>query len=414
MAKYWRNKVLLAKVETIYGTDSSPTGAANAIQATDVQLRPMEGGEVRRNLDRGFMGSSGSLLVNLHVALSFKVEMAGAGTAGTAPAYGPLLRACGMSEVLVTGTGTIQNSPPTSTGAPTGTWTYTRTTAYAGTEERTVTLTCTTGGGSGTAEFTVSAPAVGVAPAYNQTGVVMTDATPFNLPSGAQITPTIGTGFEIGDTYTILLTPPEARYRPVSTGFESATLYVNIDGVRHAMLGCRGNAKIEVKPGDIPRYAFDLLGLLVAATDTALPTPVLTAWQAPKTVSDANTPTARLNGVDVVLESFEADLGQKVEGRFLVNHESIQITDREGGGRLMIEAVPLATLDPFALAVARTRVPITLTHGTASGAIVHVEHPRAELGRPGYSQSQGIAMWDIAYEAVAGDSGNDEIAVRVR
>ena len=38
------------------------------------------------------------------VEVTFEVEMAGSGTAGTAPAFGPLLKACGNSETIVTDT----------------------------------------------------------------------------------------------------------------------------------------------------------------------------------------------------------------------------------------------------------------------------------------------------------------------
>ena len=31
MAKYFRKKILLAKTESVYGTDPTPSGAANAI-----------------------------------------------------------------------------------------------------------------------------------------------------------------------------------------------------------------------------------------------------------------------------------------------------------------------------------------------------------------------------------------------
>lgn len=33
----WNRKVLLAKIETVYGTHAAPTGAANAVLATSVQ-----------------------------------------------------------------------------------------------------------------------------------------------------------------------------------------------------------------------------------------------------------------------------------------------------------------------------------------------------------------------------------------
>ena len=104
MPMYWNEKTLLLKAETTYGTDPTPTGAANAILATDVRLSPMEGQDVDRMLDLPFMGASGTVAAGLHAKISFKVEVKGSGAAGTPPAFGPILRACGCAEVIVAST----------------------------------------------------------------------------------------------------------------------------------------------------------------------------------------------------------------------------------------------------------------------------------------------------------------------
>lgn len=103
MALKWRKKALLAKIETVYGTDPTPTGAANAILATDVTLRPMEGQDVERGLDLPYLGHQGQIPVGIHAVLEYAVEMAGSGAAGTAPAYGPLLRNTGLAETVSAG-----------------------------------------------------------------------------------------------------------------------------------------------------------------------------------------------------------------------------------------------------------------------------------------------------------------------
>ena len=88
MPLYWDEKTLLLKTETSYGVDATPTGAANAILATDVRLSPMEGQDVDRALEMPWMGASGTIPTGLHAKLSFKVELKGSGTAGSAPAFG--------------------------------------------------------------------------------------------------------------------------------------------------------------------------------------------------------------------------------------------------------------------------------------------------------------------------------------
>jgi hypothetical protein len=93
-----RKRVILAKIETTYGTDPTPTGAANAILVRNLNVTPQSSQLVGRDVIRPYLGNSEQLLASTHVELDFEVEMAGSGTAGTAPAYGPLLRACGLAE----------------------------------------------------------------------------------------------------------------------------------------------------------------------------------------------------------------------------------------------------------------------------------------------------------------------------
>lgn len=108
----WKSKTLLAKIETAYGTDSVPTAAANAILATDVTLAPMEGQDVVRNLERPQMAADPSIPAGVYSSLSFSVELVGSGVLGTAPAWGPLLRACAVAQVITAGT-KVEYSPIT-------------------------------------------------------------------------------------------------------------------------------------------------------------------------------------------------------------------------------------------------------------------------------------------------------------
>ena len=100
MTRKYRKLALLAKIEATEGTDSVPTGAADAIQANDVSITPMAGNEETRNLMLPWLGNQGVVLTGDYVQMEFSVEVAGAGAAGTVPPYGALLRASGMSETI--------------------------------------------------------------------------------------------------------------------------------------------------------------------------------------------------------------------------------------------------------------------------------------------------------------------------
>lgn len=105
----WKSKVLLAKIETAYGTDPTPTGALNAILATEVRLTPMEGQDVSRNLEMPYIGAQASIPTELHSKLAFRVELTPSGTPGTPPPWGVLMRACACAEVIEATTSVTYN-----------------------------------------------------------------------------------------------------------------------------------------------------------------------------------------------------------------------------------------------------------------------------------------------------------------
>ena len=113
-----KNMLVLAKVETTSGTDAVPTGSADAVLlAGDVSLQPVDAQVVPRNIVTGYFGSPGSLVGTAWMQLSFSVEMAGSGAAGTAPEWGTLLLGCGFAEAVTASTRV--DYTPVSTGLKT-------------------------------------------------------------------------------------------------------------------------------------------------------------------------------------------------------------------------------------------------------------------------------------------------------
>ena len=310
MAKrFFRKLALLAKIEVTEGTDAVPTGAANAIQASEVQLTPLEADSVSRNLYQTYFGNQGELLAGEYVSLTFKVELAGAGAGGTAPAYGPLLRMCALAETITAAT--------------------------------------------------------------------------------------------------------KVEYDPVTDDAESGTIYLNMDGVNHAMVGARGNVKFSLTPKGIPYLEFSMLGLFVAAADVALPAADLTGFTKPVIVSKTNTPVFSLHGIASIGESLSIDLGNKVEPRFLIGEDSMPITDRQASGAIVIEAKSVATVDWIGIALARTRGALAVQHGTAAGNIVELAAPAVEIGKPGQGETQGIINYSLPL-ILCPDAGDDEFKLTVR
>jgi hypothetical protein len=98
-----RKRLIQVKKESTYGTDSTPAGT-DALLVRNLEITPIEADVVSRDLIRNYLGNSPQLLANTRVSITFQVEMAGSGTAGTAPRYGGILQACGLSETIVAST----------------------------------------------------------------------------------------------------------------------------------------------------------------------------------------------------------------------------------------------------------------------------------------------------------------------
>lgn len=306
-----RKRVLLAKIETTYGTDPTPTGAANAILVRNITLTPQEADFADRDLIRPYLGRSEQLPAGIRALLEFEVELAGSGTAGTAPGWGVLMRACGHSE-------------------------------------------------------TISA--------------------------GVSVT-----------------------YAPVSTGFESATMYVNVDGTLHKLTGARGTMSISMQNKAIPVIKFSFTGIYNTVVDAAAPTPTYTAFQKPLTVTNTNTTPFSMHGYSAVMSELSLDESATIVHRSLVGgSEAVLITDRQPQGSITIEATTVAAKDWWTLAKNATLGALSITHGTVAGNKVTISAgSTVQLTKPTYTELDGVQMLQMGLNFVPGSAGNDEYSLVV-
>ena len=304
-----RKTVILAKIETTYGTDPVPTGGANAIEVRNPQVTPMAGNTVERDVVRSYMGNFESIPANVNVACQFECYLAGAGAAGSVPGFGPLLRACGLAEVVTAST--------------------------------------------------------------------------------------------------------KVEYQPISSAFESVTIYFNQDGLLHKLTGARGTFQINLDAQGLPYMQFNFTGIWNAPSDTALPTPIYTSFQQGVVANNTNTTAFSLFSYTGILQSFSYNHAGTAEPRMLIGSESVLLTDRRPAGEILIEAPAIATKDFFSIAKAGTSGVFAIQHGQTAGKIVTIDMPKLILGQPSYEVSQGVQMLRLPYAALP-SSGNDEFKLTVK
>lgn len=268
---------------------------------------------------------------------------------------------------------------------------------------------------------------------FENTGVASRPATPYfrgteRIPAGTHVSlnfwveaggsGTAGTApayakllraAGLAETLTALT---DAAYDPVSAAFESATLYFNMDGQLHKLLGWRSNVKFEAMSGELPKFRFEGRALYTGPAAAAALTPDFSAYQKPLIVNRTNTPTFSLHAFAGVLRSLEIDLGQQVAFRDLVGAETVQITGRNPTGRAVIEAPALGTKDFFAITKGETIAALSLIHGTTGGHKVSVSAAKAKIQNPRYGNDSGVAMLEMDLDLLP-SSGDDEVQFKV-
>jgi len=381
-----RKRVLLARIESTYGTDPVPTGASHAVLVRNMDVTPQENDLVARDLIRPYLGNSEQIPAGTRARVSFEVEMAGAGTAGTAAPWSALIRACGFAESLVAAnvTGTAQAGAASTI------------TLHAGASAvdnfyRNQIIRLTGGTGSGQRRqiiaYSGSTKVATVAPAWATTPNA---TSTFQIDAGAYYSPISG---------------------PSISSFPSVTLYFNVDGVLHRLTGARGTVSISMEAKQIPVFRFEFTGIYNAVTDTAAPTPVYTAWQTPLAVTNINTTPFQFHTVNAVMSSLSIDLANSIVHRTLVGgSESVLLTDREPAGNIVVEAETVAFRDWWSTARNVVLSNLDVTHGLNAGNIVQVYSGAVQVTNPSYSDMDGVQMLNMGL-VLSPPTGDDEIVI---
>jgi len=303
-----RKRLIIAKVETTYGTDSAPTGS-DALLVRNLEVTPLNAETVSRDLIRPYYGNSENLLSRTSSTLSFEVELAGSGAAGTAPKFDAVLQACALAPTVVATT--------------------------------------------------------------------------------------------------------SVTYNPVSSAIKSCTIWVNVDGVLHKFVGCRGTVTIGGSLGEIPTLKFDLTSIYNEPTDASALTPTYTAQATPLIFRQTNTSAfSFFSSTAFCLQSFEFNLANETVYRELIGcTKEVLITDRKPAGSVMIEAPTMATRNFFNTATTDTTGNLSFLHGTTAGNRVTFTAGQVDVTAPTYSEQDGIVMLNVPYVAIPTTAGNNELSL---
>lgn len=301
-----RNEVLLAKIETTYGTDPVPAAGTDAVLingAVDFGYDRLR--FIPRNATKGTLGPYQGVYAGALKAFRIEVELKGSGTAGTRPEFGPLLRACGSGETIVAST--------------------------------------------------------------------------------------------------------SVTYAPVSTDFESVTIYFFEFGrVQHIVSGCRGTVGWRYQSGSMGVLSFELFGKPGTVTDQTQPDATYNQT-VPKGVLGLDT---RIGDVqNLVVQNYEFAAGNEIAVPDNVNsadgYGDVLIVNRDPTITLAKHAELIATHNPWAdLEGSVARAFVSGSLGAAPGNIVNFNAPQMHYRNitPGEDNSVRVENYNFGlHESAAGD-----------
>ena len=101
--RIWKHKALLAvSLESKAGVQIAPSPTGNGMMVRDLEVTPLAGDVLDRELLLHSMGRSGipPVYARRHTRIQFSVGLEASGTPATPPCWGVLMRGCGMSETI--------------------------------------------------------------------------------------------------------------------------------------------------------------------------------------------------------------------------------------------------------------------------------------------------------------------------
>jgi len=207
------------------------------------------------------------------------------------------------------------------------------------------------------------------------------------------------------------LTPDvSADYNPISTGFESLTIYVYKDGILHKGTGCRGTVTADFTAKQIPKFKFEFTGRFVPVVDAAMPDDAnYDGFITPKAAIPSYTGAINLLGVaNPKTRSFTLDTKTEVVKPEWVNYDEISIVDRVPTGNAEVEMGSIAEHDWFDDVRSQKKGAVLYTHGIEPGNIVEVSYPSAMVSSPQYGDNQKTLTMQLTITPLI-TNGNDDI-----
>lgn len=405
--------VLLTRRSTLQAAIESAYDVAAAVAPQDGFLvsSPMytvKPNMLERNFVRDDLSQMPFIIGRKLASMTFETELRGngkqqSGIASDAAMIARLFRACGYK--LTAFAAPAARGPYIVGEEPTPVTWVVDTSAATNTDAICYFVNVVLGGASGTAHVTVTSDTVGETSASE----VITSGTPLLLGThGLTITPTWTGNLVVGQQYVVWLMPPGLSLDPVSDNFESVTLVMHKDGVKHLMTGSFGTFELDAKAGDFATVKWTFTGRYHQPTDEPNPMPVFERTL-PSQVELAR---LRMANFYAIVDKFHFMQGNDIQIRPDVSSSDgyigTRIVARKPEGGIDPEADLVANNDFWGQMASAQRMPFQMRVGHVAGNTIWIIAPNTQYSGMTYTDRNGIMAYDAGMR-FARSNGNDEI-----
>lgn len=205
--------------------------------------------------------------------------------------------------------------------------------------------------------------------------------------------------------------PAEAVYAPISKNFASGAIDFYWAGIRFRLLGARGSIDFDFSIKNYAKGSVNITGLLVMPQDGEAPTPIdWSTFQTPLPI-ESETWEVTVGGVNVCAQQLTLQGAGTVNAIECSEGREVVISNRTPTGTLRVfKDATLATWNPWAIADAHSIV--TLQNTIAGTAGKNLSMPiRAQLEYPRPVDIEGMAGFEIPFEAIPSGTGGDEYSL---
>lgn len=199
-----------------------------------------------------------------------------------------------------------------------------------------------------------------------------------------------------------------AEYNPISTAFQSLSIYFEWAGVQFKVTGARGSLDIDLSIDNFGRASFTFTGLIDIAniTEATISGFTIAAFQSPVAIQSSNF-AVTIGGTAVNVQSVQLSQGQPPQIYHGSEAREVSYNDRNATGRLRMFLPDFSDFNGWSVANAQSTSAIVATISGGAGKITTLTIPAAQFQMPQNVNLNGAAGIEIPFSALP-VTGNDE------